>query len=123
MKVFHLQVSAHARRPVSNSFRENVASERAAAQSRVHCIRARTRGEIDIRCKPTHQVDGVEYREVRPALRHLRPDTERTAKHHQLADVVGGVVSHQQQGAEKRLVLLAGRNLRREIGDFTREPL
>ena len=58
---------------------------------------------------------------ARPA--GLLPDAERTADHHQLADVVRRVVSHQQDGPEKRLVVVAGRNLRRQIGNLTREPL
>ena len=43
------------------------------------------------------------------------PDTERTADRDELADVVGGVIGGEQDGAQIRLVSFAGRNLRGQI--------
>jgi hypothetical protein len=58
---------------------------------------------------------------LRTAGRRLFPNTQRAADGDELADMIGGVIDHEQDGAEIRLGTLAGRNLRGQIFHFTSE--
>ena len=53
----------------------------------------------------------------------LFPNAERAANDDELADVIGGVIRHQQNGTQVSLIAFPGRNRRRQIIHIARKRL